>query len=51
MRVSGGRKLWRLGHGGVVAADALRRRQAANAAPRVGLWTRTVHGMQMSRND
>lgn len=49
-RVSGSRKLWRLCHGGVMAAGALRRRQAMNAAPRTGLWTRTGHVAPQAAN-
>lgn len=45
-KVSGGRKLWRLCHGGLMAAHALSRRPEANAAPRTGLWTRTSHALQ-----
>lgn len=44
-QVSGGRKLWRLCHGGVMAVHARSRRPAANAVPRTGLWTRAAHAM------
>lgn len=43
MQVSGGRKLWRLCHGGVMAANALCRGRAAGITPRTGLWTRAGH--------
>lgn len=50
-QVSSGRKLWRLCHGGVMAAGARSRGQAANAAPRTGLWTRAPHALPQQASD